>query len=105
MKAKKQRPKKRKTPLTHRAHATLKKHPGITSDKLAKLLKVRAPAASKAVSALKARELAKFSTSKIGENLWKAKGKLKELSDFASGRLWVGRPLFNVSAAGRLDPT
>mgnify|MGYP001810223996 CR=1 FL=1 len=66
--------KAKKTPLTHRAHAALKKHGALTSDALARKLGVKSKVASHAASQLKRKDRASFATRK-GENYWRAKGK------------------------------
>jgi predicted ArsR family transcriptional regulator len=71
------RPKKTTTPLTARAHAALKKHGARTSDGLAKILRVSAPATQKALSKLKLRGRAAFTRSRAGENIWRALGKAR----------------------------
>jgi predicted ArsR family transcriptional regulator len=62
--------KKKPTPLTERAHRALIKHGPSTSDAIAKICKVKSPAASKALAKLKLRGRADYKN-KSGENFWR----------------------------------
>lgn len=66
--------KPKRKPLTHRAHAMLKAHGSMTSDALARRLRVKSKVASHAASGLKRIGKASSRESR-GETFWSARGK------------------------------
>jgi predicted ArsR family transcriptional regulator len=67
----------KRPPLTARAHAALKKYGPATTDAVARRVRAKSHAVSKALSKLKARGLTAF-TVRSGEAVWRAKRTAKD---------------------------